>query len=651
MKFLIFLLIAIEPVGEKRVQYTGKVTIYADEYIYSSEEKIYLFRGDVLLKGENFEIRAPLAIYDELEKKVFTTGGFSLKTKEEWIEGDEVEYDVETGNWRLINGKAVIKRGVYSLEAEEIKRKEEMNYEISCGSFTPCRCPDRIPSWSIEGNKMELKNDWFIIREGNFSVKNVPLFYFPYFAVPVVKERKTGFLLPKMGYSERDGFQYYQPFFITMGDDKDFTIEGDILTSRGIGGKGVFRYAIPYEGYMEIKGSYFFEAENQPGFFLDVLQKNKGRFFIEGNSLLNLKKFSLSFDGRLPGDRNYLKDYGNYIQERHLPEIESRVYLSYRGDHTGGAVWGRYIENLSNPERDAEVMPGIRMTLYDFTIKRYLHLRGDAVFRNYIFESEGGFKREFGFFPEISLTPEIAEFLEFEVYSTPFFSVSDGENYGVNNGAYFAIAIEKMGEFFSHTLKPFLEISHTFPDSATIPYFTPYYKGVFLKSGVKNYIRISDIPTNAHIWVEKGEFSEGKIRYRVLFYPFSFLTIKCDGEHSKSEDYIFSGFSIKDGRGDGISVGYFGYRRENVLKNIKSMSITPTILLHPLLSLNANIALNLNPDKEKNERYFISSTYNLSYDNPCRCWGIRLTYYTDYKGYSRFLFSFYLTGLGEIKSL
>jgi len=642
MKFWLLLLIAIQPAVEKKVRSRVKVTVYADEYIYSSQEKIYLFRGDVTLKGENFEIKAPVAIYDELEKRIFATGGFSIITREEWIEGDEVEYDVETGNWRIVNGKAVLKRGFYSLEAEEIKRKEEMNYEISCGSFTPCRCPDRIPSWSVEGNKMELKNDWFIIKKGNFSVKNVPLFHFPYFAAPVVKERKTGFLLPKMGYSERDGFQYYQPFFITMGEDKDLTIEWDILTSRGMGGKGTFRYAIPYESYLEIKGSYFFETQTQPG---------SRRFFIEGNSHLNWKKFSLSFDGRLPGDRKFLMDYGNYIQERALPEIESRAYLSYRGKHTGGVVWGRYIENLSNPERDAEVMPGIRMTVYDFTVKKPFHLKGNAVFRNYLFESEGRFKRDFGFFPETSFTPAIAEFLEFEVYSILFFKVSDREDFGMNTGTYFAIVIEKKGRIFSHTLKPFLEVSHTFPDSVTIPYFTPYYKGFFLKSGIKNYMKISNIPTNAHVWVEKEEFSDPEIRYQVLFQPFSFLTIKSDGRHSKGEDYIFSEFSVKDERGDKISIGYFGYRRENTAQKIKSMSVSPTILLHPLLSLSANIALNLNPDKKKKESYFISSTFNLSYDNPCRCWGLRFTYYRDYKRYSRFLFSFYLTGLGEIKSL
>lgn len=649
MRFLILLLITIEPVGEKRIQFRGKVTIYADEYIYSSEEKIYFFRGDVTLKGENFEINAPLAIYDESEKKVFATGGFYLKTREEWIEGDEVEYDVQTENWRIISGKAEIKKGVYSLQAEEIKRKKEMNYEISCGSFTPCRCPDRIPSWSVEGKKMELKNDWFIIKEGSFSVKNVPLFYFPYLAVPVVRERKTGFLLPKMGYSERDGFQFYQPFFITMGEDKDLTIEGDILTNRGIGGKGVFRYAIPYEGYMEIKGSYFFEAEYEQ-FFLDVFHKNKQRFFLEGSSLLNWRKFSLSFDGKLPGDRKFMMDYGNYIQERYLPEIESRAYLSYRGDYTGSVIWGRYIENLSNPERDAEVMPGIRTTIYDFTIKKYLHLRWDAVFRNYIFESEGRFKREFGFFPEISLTPSIAEFLELEVSSTPFFRVSDEKNFGVNNGAYFAIAIEKRGRIFFHTLKPFLEISHTFPESLTIPYFTPYSRGGFIKSGIKNYIRILNMPTNAHIWIEKGEFSEAKMRYQILFYPVSFLSIKSDGQHSRGEDYIFSGFYVRDERGDSISAGYFGYRRKDVAQRIKSMSISPTIILHRLLSFNAKFVLNLQPDRKIHESTLVSSTYNLSYDNPCRCWGVRFTYYTDYKKYSRFLFSFYLTGIGEIKS-
>lgn len=637
MKFIIFLLITGQPIGEKKIQYGEKVTIYADEYIYSSEEMVYLFTGNIVLRGKNFEINAPVAIYDELKKKVFITGGFFLKTKDEWIEGDEIEYDVESGNWRIISGKAEVKRGVYILEAEDIRRKEEMNYEIFCGSFTPCKCPDKIPSWSVYGKKMELKNDWFIIRDGKFSVKDTPLFYFPYLAVPVVKERKTGFLIPRMGYSGRDGFQFYQPFFLTMGEDKDITIEADILTSRGLGGKGIFRYALPYEGYMEIKGSYFFSAISPNG--------NEERFFLEGKSLINWRNLSATVDGKLPGDRKYLRDFGHYIHERYLPEIESTASISYRRGNYSGVIWGRYIENLLNPERDAEVMPGVRVAIYDFTIEKIFHLRGDAVFRNYIFESEGGFRRDFGFFPKISITPSLGGFAEFEIYSNPFLKISDEEDLGIQNGTYLAIALEKRTTGFSHTLKPFLEISHTFPDSLTIPYFVPYYKGGFIKSGIKNYIRISNMPTNVHLWIEKGEFLETTLRYQVVFSPFSFLTMKSDGAHSKSEDYILSHLSITDRRGDSFSTGYFGYRSTLKDFKIKSLNISPRIVIHPLLSISANWALNL-----ESEISLISSTYNLSYDSPCRCWGVRFTYYIDRK-YRRFLFTFYLTGLGEVKSL
>lgn len=640
MIFFIFFIISAQLAGMEKKFPGEEVTIYADEYIYSPEEGIYFFGGGVLIRGKDFEIGAESALYDEVERKIMGYGDVRMRSGGEWIKGEELEFEVDSGRGRIVRGEGGVKGGVYLFQAEELLRKGEMHYELSCGGFTPCRCRDGIPSWSIEGEKMELREDWFIIKKGKFSVKGTPLFHFPYFAVPVVRERKTGFLIPRFAYSDAEGFQVFQPFFWAMDEDKDLTLEAQTFSARGIGAKGVFRYAIPHDGFLNVKASYFNET----------MQDKRNRYFFEGNGVVNFRSISWYFDGKLPGDRKYLRDFGVYIQEVFLPEIESRMRLSYGGLNHGETLWMKYIENLRNPERDAEVFPGLRASLYSFTIGESFHIKGDVLFRNYIFEGEGGFNRELAFLPEFSVSPGIADFIEFYAWTRPSFKISDDREHTFSSGIYSALAMEKVEGKFRHIFKPFIGVVHTFPASMTLSYFEPVRSGITLMGGIKNYFRIRGLRTAAHLWMERNE-DDSALRYQAALSPLPYINLNLEGRHSEKEDHISGGVSLNDGRGDRLSAGYFGYRGAyEVPLKMKSVNISSVLRFHPLLLFSATFTLN--PAPEKNRPVLSSSVYSISYESPCRCWGMKFTY-VDLEGrkHDRFLFSFYLTGIGEFRSL
>lgn len=63
------------------------------------------------------------------------------------------------------------------------------------------------------------------IRHGAFRVRDVPVFYVPYFLFPVKKTRQTGFLLPRLAYSrDKNGLDISIPFFIALSDRMDATL-------------------------------------------------------------------------------------------------------------------------------------------------------------------------------------------------------------------------------------------------------------------------------------------------------------------------------------------------------------------------------------------------------------------------------------------
>ena len=47
---------------------------------------------------------------------------------------------------------------------------------------------------------------------------DVPVLYIPYGFFPLNSERPTGCLFPNIGSSNKDGFQYLQPFFWAVSE-------------------------------------------------------------------------------------------------------------------------------------------------------------------------------------------------------------------------------------------------------------------------------------------------------------------------------------------------------------------------------------------------------------------------------------------------
>jgi len=69
-----------------------------------------------------------------------------------------------------------------------------------------------------------------------------PIMYFPSVSFPLNNERKTGFLFPTFGYSQKSGLDLRLPFYWNIAPDRDATFEGRLITNRGVQLTGEHRY-------------------------------------------------------------------------------------------------------------------------------------------------------------------------------------------------------------------------------------------------------------------------------------------------------------------------------------------------------------------------------------------------------------------------
>jgi LPS-assembly protein len=122
-------------------------------------------------------------------------------------------------------------------------------------------CPvceeDPTPTWSFRARKAlhDTEDEMIYYRDVTLRMGGVPVLYSPFFAHadPSVS-RKSGLLMPTVGYSTTSGFRYEQPYFWAISPYEDLTISPvvshEVAPLLGLEFRRQF-----YSGYLELDGS------------------------------------------------------------------------------------------------------------------------------------------------------------------------------------------------------------------------------------------------------------------------------------------------------------------------------------------------------------------------------------------------------------
>ena len=238
---------------------------------------------------------------------------------------------------------------IWSNSKEANKDKDLITLENSI--LSSCDCID--PIWSIRSSSSDYDTEamWMNTYNPRLYIKNVPVFYLPYFGFPTDTTRRTGLLLPTMGYSSSEGFLYSQPIFIAPADNYDIELIPQIRTQRGYGSYANFRYADSPDSMLNLKTGYFKEfnnyrreekLENSEHYGLDIDYERKNIF-----STKKEHQDGVFTSIRYLNDIEYIilkEDDGNLGTDK---KVESKVNYFYNTPEYYGGVYGKYYIDAS----------------------------------------------------------------------------------------------------------------------------------------------------------------------------------------------------------------------------------------------------------------------------------------------------------------
>jgi LPS-assembly protein len=354
------------PARAKPPEGEDQVAVDAAELQYEQEGDIVIARGGVTLTRGATTLRADEVRYDRTRSIADAHGHVVVVDSEATVEGDAASINMADETGSIEDVQADMKQSPYRLTAGHVEKRGGPCYGIRDGVFTTCRCGGiERPSWTIAAHDTDVTLKGVgIARDATFRVNDVPVLWTPYLIFPANTDRQSGLLMPRIGYSNRRGFLYEQPFFYAIDKSSDVTITPVLETAARTGIIANYRYAWSLQSSGTFSGAYFNEhiggnphpltpierePEESPESRWVVAGRHRTRFGDNGQLYLDVLR--VSDDNLLREVRSFASNVSTDIQIRSTRYTRSR--LGVIDTWAGGAVQAEATayQDLIDPQR------------------------------------------------------------------------------------------------------------------------------------------------------------------------------------------------------------------------------------------------------------------------------------------------------------
>lgn len=290
--------------------------VHTDQRTGASE-----FTGAVRLRRDGQRLSADTLRYDRATDRAEAHGAVRLETPQ----GDV--FTTDTLHLQLAERIGASGAGEYVLgrvnargDAARIEFAGPDRTILEQARYTTC--PAGQDDWFLELERLELDTDTDIgtARHARVRFLGLPVFYFPYLNFPISQARKSGFLMPRVGRSDKSGAELAVPYYFNLAPNYDDTLTPRFLAKRGLQLQNEFRYLTP-------RASGRVDLEVLPDD--DLYGDDRAALHLRHQHTFD-PYWSAAVELRGVSDKQYLEDFGDRLEiaaQTHLPQ---NAELNYR---------------------------------------------------------------------------------------------------------------------------------------------------------------------------------------------------------------------------------------------------------------------------------------------------------------------------------
>ena len=343
------------PIATNAVQVTDDSIRITSKYSSIEKDQIANFSGDVTLIDKSQTITADQLTFDRLLMKFNAKGNIHYQNQNIDILADELNASKNDQSSVMLNTSYQLYGSPGHGSAGELQINTTEGLSLLNSTYTTCI--GEQPDWQIKASEIEISADGSSGQAYHAQVRlfDVPVLYLPYFSFPVSKQRKSGFLYPKIGSSSNSGLEIETPYYWNIAPNIDATITPYYMSKRGTQLKTEFRYLTDLQS-----GNINVEYLNKDS---AITSNDDVRYLAR---LQHVGTFSDNFrayiDYTTISDDNYLVDIGSKEYNANDAYLYQVGELSYFGEYWQTTMKIQDFEVLGNHQPSYKTLPHIEIS-------------------------------------------------------------------------------------------------------------------------------------------------------------------------------------------------------------------------------------------------------------------------------------------------
>ncbi|RJG07086.1 LPS-assembly protein LptD [Noviherbaspirillum cavernae] len=228
--------------------------INAEQMTGRPDREVFMERDVEINKGQT-TVTSDKATYRIVEDEVEAVGNVRMRRFGDTYTADEFRYKMDSGEGYALNPTYRLGANNGQGQAERVDFEAEDRALVSEGTYSTCESPD--PDWYLKADTLKLDSglDLGVAYKSLLYFKGVPILATPAMSFPLSGERKSGFLPPTIGSTNRGGFEVTTPYYFNIAPNRDLTLYPRYMSRRGLHMGAEGRYLEPtFSGQTTVEG-------------------------------------------------------------------------------------------------------------------------------------------------------------------------------------------------------------------------------------------------------------------------------------------------------------------------------------------------------------------------------------------------------------
>lgn len=378
--------VVLKPAGQlsrpspKALPAPGPTHVEAD-HIQGHADAELVAEGRVVMRNLREQLEADWLRYDTAADEAEARGGILLSRDRDRIQGSSLKLkltprlgEMKDVRFELYSDDGKRARG----EAKNLVFAGVDKYQMDEAAYTTCPAGNQDWQLKIKDLDLDYVNSLGSARQVRVEYMDVPILYAPWMDFALDDRRKSGFLAPSYGASDKRGLELLTPWYWNIAPNRDATIMPRLMTKRGLQLGGEFRYLEDkYTGEMNLA----LLPDDR------VADRNRFQMYLRHSHAFD-EHWSAKLEYERVSDDAYFSDLSSLVNQTSRVNLPQKASVAYDGGWWKATGLVQRFQTLQDAD-PAKFIVEPYQRLPQFTLNAYRdHVQG---YRNALFSFTGDY--------------------------------------------------------------------------------------------------------------------------------------------------------------------------------------------------------------------------------------------------------------------